>query len=256
MRSIWHEIKNDEQITELKDIFDFQDCCMKEMHYDSGAFVDRRRRMQGLNKKTKLSVLLQSKERECKAIELVFDGVESMKLQPGNQDYSAEIKGVYMGFEDGKFVWINSDDYSESYTELYDFMDVTWIKSQKAKWREVKIKNGKRSWYVKHEQDKKYYRWGLVNLFSLIPGYILILCLVSLLFPQEVIQISMHNEFKYVLLILVMLIAPVSCVMGIVKGIRCRHTDRFGMRCAILSMLGLSLYIGILALIICTMFFV
>lgn len=250
MRSIWHEIKKDENITALIETFGFEECCVKEMHYDSGAYVDRRRKMQAANKKRKLSMLLQSKEKDCKAIEMVFEGIECMKLQPANLDYTAEIHGVHMCFEENMFVWIDSDDYSESYTELYDFMDVTWIKAQKVKWREVKIRNGKKSWYVKHEQDKKYYNWGVFNLLSLIPSYVLCVFLLSLLFPQQLIVISIAEELKYIIVILALLFSPISCIAGIVKGIRNRQKERFGIKCAVLSTIGLILFFGILAWII------
>ncbi len=244
MRKNWHEIKNDENIKMLLEKFTFQECCVKEMHYDSGAYVDGRRRMQGVNKKRKLSMLLQSSDKDCRAIEMVFEGIDCMKLQPANMDYSAEIHGVYMGFEEGQVVWIDSDDYTESYTELYDFVDVTWIKAQKLKWREVKLRNGKKSWYIKHEQDKKYLHWGLFNTFSFVLAYAIGLFLLCLFFPNEFINVTMQDEFKYAIVILVMLISPLSSIGGIVKGIKNRQEDRFGIKCAILSMLGIIFFVG------------
>ena len=64
------------------------------------------------------------------------------------------------------------------------------------------------------------------------------------------IVISIAEELKYVIVFLALMISPVSCVAGIVKGIRNRQKERFGIKCAVFSAVGLILFLGSLAWII------
>lgn len=68
---------------------------------------------------------------------MIFEGVESMGLNPCNEDYDGIIYGAHMAIEDGMLIWFDCKDFKEDYRELYEYTDVTWIKAERVKRRIV-----------------------------------------------------------------------------------------------------------------------
>lgn len=132
--SIWNEIITDNDLTEFLELYGgFHDCCLKELRYISGAFVNKDLSMKPINTQRKLLVLLQRQSEDNPVVELEFSCLESLNLKPVNQTYTCEILDVSMFFENGKIYWGDSDLF-ETQREQYEG---TWLCAGKARWRFV-----------------------------------------------------------------------------------------------------------------------
>ncbi len=134
----WTEIRNQEDIDKLMyDFGGFHDGCLKELRYLSGEYVNKDLSMYPLNSERNIYAIFQRQWKNPSVIEMVFEGVECMTLNPCNEDYDGIIYGAYMVIHDGKFIWFDCDDFKDDYRELYEYNDVTWIKAETVKWRVV-----------------------------------------------------------------------------------------------------------------------
>lgn len=101
---MWNEIKTDEELNDLKDMMeDFHDSCVKEIHYLSGAFVERDSlAMFPVNNKRIVSVIIQRQAEENTVVELEFSGLKYLKLFPNDEGYTCEILDTsFFGKMDG-----------------------------------------------------------------------------------------------------------------------------------------------------------
>jgi len=134
----WTEIRNQEDIDKLMyDFGGFHDGCLKELRYLSGEYVNKDLSMYPLNSERNIYAIFQRQWKNPSVVEMVFEGVECMTLNPRNEDYDGIIYGAYMVIQDGKFIWFDCDEFKDDYRELYEYNDVTWIKAETVKWRVV-----------------------------------------------------------------------------------------------------------------------
>jgi len=149
MDNKWTYINTQEDIDQFMNMFGyFHDGCIKELRYESGAYVGNDLAMYPINSKRNVSVIFQRQFKNPSAVELVFEGVEHLNLQPVNDEYTTEILGAHMCIEDVLYVWFDSDYFSQDYTDLYKLSDVTWIKAHKVKWRAADEYLGGESIYI------------------------------------------------------------------------------------------------------------
>lgn len=131
----WNEIKTREDIDAFMDkMGGFHDGCLKELRFESGAYVGENLAMMPINTKRNVYVILQRQYKDPSAIEMLFADVEWLNLRPAGERYTCEIFGAHMCIEDDLIVWFDCADFKDSYRELYD-KDVTWIKAHKVFWR-------------------------------------------------------------------------------------------------------------------------
>ena len=75
---MWYEISSERDINDfMKKINFFHDCCIKELKYSSGAYVNNRYEMYPVNDKRILNVAFQC---ENGMFELEFQGLKYLKL--------------------------------------------------------------------------------------------------------------------------------------------------------------------------------
>lgn len=135
---IWTVIRNQEDIDKLMyDLGGFHDGCLKELRYLSGEYVNKDLSMYPINSKRNIYVIFQRQWENPSVIEMIFERVECVALNPRNEDYDGVIYGAHMAIEDDMFIWFDCKDFKDDYRELYEYNDVTWIKAEMVKWRIV-----------------------------------------------------------------------------------------------------------------------
>lgn len=128
----WNDIYTEKQLNEFLVLYGgFHDCCIKELRYLSGAFVNENLDMYPLNDQRKLYIIFQRQAEECTVVEMEFSGLVSLSLNPVDELYTCEILDASMFFEDGKIYWGDSICFKEQ-REVYEG---TWLCAQKVKWR-------------------------------------------------------------------------------------------------------------------------
>jgi len=133
----WKEIKCQKDIDEfMYNMSNFHDSCLKELRYESGAYVGENLSMMPVNVKRDVYVVLQMQAEKPSVVEILFKGVEKLNLKPVNENYTCEIFNAYMCIEDDELVWFDNGDFKDSYQELYE-KDDTWIKAHKVFWRPI-----------------------------------------------------------------------------------------------------------------------
>lgn len=142
--SIWNEIISQYDLTNFLELYGgFHDCCLKELRYVSGAFVNQDLTMKPINDQRKLLVLFQRQSENNPVVELEFSSLESLNLNPINQTYTCEILDASMYFENGKIYWADSSEFRKQ-QKVYDG---TWICAEKVRWRFVEEYIGNKEIY-------------------------------------------------------------------------------------------------------------
>lgn len=134
----WIKINNEEDIKTLMNLYGgFHDGCIKEMRYESGMYVDNDLSMYPFNSKRNLYVLFQRQFKNPSVIEMLFEKIDSLNLNPNNEDYDGIISGAYMCFEENKILWFDYDYFKEEegYQSMYNNTDLTVIKAASVKYR-------------------------------------------------------------------------------------------------------------------------
>lgn len=135
MNTEWNEINTQEDIDHLMSLYHhFHDSCLKELKYVSGMHVDADKSMAATNSKRQVHIVIQGQWTPS-VIEMVFDKVIHVGLKPANEYSDGIIYEAYIAKEDGYYIWFDSARFNDDYRELYKFNDVTFIKSEKIKWR-------------------------------------------------------------------------------------------------------------------------
>lgn len=127
----WSVIRTQEDIDLLMNEFwGFHDFLIKEVRFILG--VNSNGRLSHVqNNRCELSAILQCSQ----TIELLFEDFETANLATGGFDSEAIIWGAYITFEDNKIVWFNSKYFRDSYIEMYNVPDITWVRTRSLKWR-------------------------------------------------------------------------------------------------------------------------
>ena len=129
---MWIEIKNENDLKIFLNAYGgFHDCCLKELRYISGAFVNQNLEMHATNDLRKLSMVFQRQSQYATVIELEFIGLEKLNLCPSTEEYTCEILDVEMFYEENKIYWGDSEWFKIK-RENYEG---TWLCAQKARWR-------------------------------------------------------------------------------------------------------------------------
>jgi hypothetical protein len=132
---MWTAINNQNELNTLIEIYGgFHDSCVKEIHYISGAYVTDDLAMNPINSIRELRIIFQRQCRNPMEIEVKFDKLIKLKLEPANLNYTCEIHDVSFFFESGMFYWGDSKSF-ESQREEYVG---TWVQAESAKWRVIK----------------------------------------------------------------------------------------------------------------------
>lgn len=140
---MWHEINNEDEMKAfLNSIYCFHDSCLKELHYESGAFVCDNLDMLPINSKRCLKVIFQRQFEENSALELEFYELEYMNLCPVSDKYTCEILEADLFFHNGKVFW--TDDIIRNYEEL-DKYEGTIICASKMRWRTLENSLGEKT---------------------------------------------------------------------------------------------------------------
>ena len=151
MNNSWTEIKTQKDIDLFMDLTgSLHDSCLKELKYLSGMYVDEESSMQAVNNKRQIHMILQS-QWEPHTIEIIFDKVSSMNLNPSDENYDGIIMGSHIAIEDGNFVWFDSDDFQSNYNELYNHQFITYIKSENIKWKICNKHIGKNLFFTSNQ---------------------------------------------------------------------------------------------------------
>jgi hypothetical protein len=127
----WNVVKTQDDIDFLlKTVYDFHDSCLVSLQYTSGAYVDVSDfSMNPINTERKLSMIFQSQFKECYSVELLFNKLIKLNLEPNDENYDCIIFGATIEKRDNLFFWADSPDCS------YTSADGTWVASEELMWR-------------------------------------------------------------------------------------------------------------------------
>lgn len=138
---MWTEILNNSDIKSFLDtVCYFHDSCIKEMKYVSGAFVNENLSMYPVNDKRKLCVIIQRQIEDNSVIEIEFQGLKKLALNPVSADYTCEILDSTLIKKDDLIYWCDCGGYDENTIENYDG---TLICAEKMRWRSLENALGK-----------------------------------------------------------------------------------------------------------------
>ncbi len=126
--------KSVDSLSDIKELMEmvcyFHDSCIKEMHYVSGAYMDKKG-MYPLNDKRILRIIIQTPINGIDDVELEFSELEYLKLFP-LIDYTCEIFGASIFLKDSCFIFCENDDIPLEDIEEYEG---TVICAKKLRWR-------------------------------------------------------------------------------------------------------------------------
>ena len=130
---MWQKIRCEDEIKLfLNEVNYLHDSCIKELKYTSGAYVDEQLAMYPINDKRTLCMILQLQNKNYKAIELEFVGVERFQLAPVSPNFTCEILGVTMYLKDDNIYWF--DDINIISPNITNY-NGTAICARHARWR-------------------------------------------------------------------------------------------------------------------------
>ena len=130
----WNVVKTQDDIDFLlKKFNNFHDSCIASMKYKSGAYVDRSSySMNPINTERTLSVTFQSQFKDCYSIEIIFDKLIKLNLEPSDENYDCIINDVTLKKIDNLFLWVDSLGVCNTPKQG------TWIMSRELMWRVCK----------------------------------------------------------------------------------------------------------------------
>ncbi len=142
---MWHELNDDDDLANFMSRMDFfHDSCIKELHYLSGAYVNKSLSMHPVNDCRKLRVVVQRQCEKNSMIELEFHGLNFLKLFPVDENYTCEILDSTMIMKDGNIYWCDCGGLSAEVLESYTG---TLICASKLRWRSIEKHMGKEEFY-------------------------------------------------------------------------------------------------------------
>ena len=142
---MWKKIENSKDVQAFMEEMDyFQDACIKELKYVSGAYVAEDLSMNPLNDRRVVSVAVQRQWEENAMIEMEFSGLKYLRLCPVDESYTCEIQGATMCFHDGMLYWCDCDGVEPSELEHYQG---TIFCAKEFRWRTVENHMGEAEFY-------------------------------------------------------------------------------------------------------------
>ncbi len=127
----WNIVKTQDDIDFLlKTFHGFHDSCLVSLQYVSGACVDSSDfSMNPINTERKLSMIVQSQFEDWYSIELLFNKLIKLNLEPNDENYDCIIFDATLEKRNDLFFWADSLDCS------YPGTDGTWVVSEELMWR-------------------------------------------------------------------------------------------------------------------------
>lgn len=142
---MWNHINSEKDALDfMKMVWDFHDCCIKEMKYKSGAYVTEQYSMYPVNDCRALCVAIQCQRKEIGMIELEFLGLKWMRLYPVDEIYTCEILDATLIVKENCIYWCDCGNLKESDLEAYSG---TVICSSGLRWRKINNAMGKTDYY-------------------------------------------------------------------------------------------------------------
>ena len=134
---MWSEIKNESDIEcFLERVNNFHDSCIKEISYVSGAYTDEKLSMYPINNQRTLNIIIQRQYDKDSVIEMQFDSLKYLKLNPIEVDYTCEISGCSMLAKDGLIYWSDEEDLKKP--DDFDECQGTAVCASNIRWRVLK----------------------------------------------------------------------------------------------------------------------
>lgn len=131
----YKEIETEEDIKELMEEFCyFHDSCIKEMNYVSGCYVDVNRAMQPINVNRTVEIIFQSQMSDCRTIQVQFDKIKKLNLEPRDEEYDAIIYGASLIKVNMAFYW---SEWENLKTEDINSSRGTWIAAERIRWKKL-----------------------------------------------------------------------------------------------------------------------
>ena len=130
---VWHAIDSEQSITELMKLFGgFHDGCVREIHVQSGTYVDENR---ALHPAWHIDVtfFVQRQWPNPSAIEMKFENVARMNIAPEKENYDPWIFGASLHMFDGLIFWSEIEEFNP----MDPCIGRIWISAKKAYWRDV-----------------------------------------------------------------------------------------------------------------------
>lgn len=132
---MWKEINNQTELDHFINAMNhFHDCCIKEMRYLSGAYVDKELSMYPINSIRTLRVTFQQQSSLNSTIEVDFIKLNYLKLFPISEAYTCEILDASIMFKDNCIIWCDYGGLNESNIDNYNG---TVISAERLRWRTI-----------------------------------------------------------------------------------------------------------------------
>lgn len=110
----------------------FHDSCIKELSYYSGGYVSADRAMYPFNSVRNVSAIFQSQISEHPTIEMRFELIHRLNLQPRLENYDCIIYDASLVKLGVLFYWSEWDGFQ---LEDIDSQKGTWLSAERIKWR-------------------------------------------------------------------------------------------------------------------------
>ena len=144
----WNIIGNQKDADEfMKSVFGFHDSCLKEFSYLSGAYVKDDLSMVPLNSIRALKIIIQRQFKENSMIELKFEGVRKLVLNPDDENYTCEILDSELVFKDGLIWWTDGSVENDEIPKTF------LVCSDGLKWRAIEGYMGEDEFYCTAERN-------------------------------------------------------------------------------------------------------
>jgi hypothetical protein len=128
---VWHDVKTNDDVLELMETFGhFHDSCIKELHYQSGTFVNRDLTMTMINQPV-LTILFQRMWENPSVVEMEFSEIIEFHLKPVEKQYTTDIPGAKLYLDDEIFYWADWDNWDKN-SEYKN--TATWVSAKAVKW--------------------------------------------------------------------------------------------------------------------------
>lgn len=121
---------------------DFHDSCIKELNYYSGGYVDVDRTMHPINSVRNVSIIFQSQISDYPVIEMKFELIHQLNLQPRPENYDCIIYESSLVKIDELFYW---SEWGRFQLEDIHNCKGTWVSAEGIKWRFLQNALGEKS---------------------------------------------------------------------------------------------------------------
>jgi len=142
---MWNHINNQADIDNLlAEYYDFHDSCICSVDYISGANVNEKGSMHGINKDCILLMRFDSqmpefdKQPEKKSLELKFIGLRRIDLIGYQDNYFCNISSCYLSFYNDYIIWSDDEYFDPEYyndATLFKPPMSTYVIADRLEWR-------------------------------------------------------------------------------------------------------------------------